>query len=219
MTARVFARLVFVATLGLFGTAQAALYDRGGGLVYDSDLNITWLADANYAKTSGYDADGSMTWLEAMTWVADLSYGGHSDWYLPTTVQPDASCSDQSGESSGHFCTGSAMGHLFYDELGGEVGPITVVHNANYNLFQNFQLDQYWSSTEFPTSFIPNPSSWVFDFRDGGQSAEYQSVHQFALAVHDGDIAAIPEADTWAMLLVGLGMVGTMARRTKQIRT
>lgn len=220
MTTRVFARLMFVATLGFFGTAQAALFDRGGGLVYDSDLDITWLADANYAKTSGYDADGQMTWSEAMTWATNLDYGGHSDWYLPVTVQPDASCSDQSGESTGHFCTGSAMGHLFYDELGGVGGttPLYAVHNENYSLFQNFEPHAYWSSTEYPTAFISLPAAWTFTFGYGGQASDYQSIHHFALAVHDGDIAAIPETDTWAMLLVGLGMVGAMARRTKQIQ-
>lgn len=44
-------------------TAQAALLGRAsltpGGTdyqaVYDTDLNITWLADANYAQTSGYE--------------------------------------------------------------------------------------------------------------------------------------------------------------------
>ena len=25
---------------------------------YDTEANLTWLADANYAQTSGYDADG-----------------------------------------------------------------------------------------------------------------------------------------------------------------
>ena len=33
----------------------AASFDRGGGLIFDSDLNIIWLQDANYAKTSGYE--------------------------------------------------------------------------------------------------------------------------------------------------------------------
>ena len=49
--------------------AGAALIDRGafndgfGGsvhLIYDTDLNITWLGDANFAQTSGVDADGKM---------------------------------------------------------------------------------------------------------------------------------------------------------------
>ena len=35
-------------------SAHAVLVDRGGGMLYDTVLNITWLQDANYAKTSGY---------------------------------------------------------------------------------------------------------------------------------------------------------------------
>ncbi len=42
----------------LAGTAQAGLIDRGGGMIYDTTQNITWLADWNYAQTSGWDADG-----------------------------------------------------------------------------------------------------------------------------------------------------------------
>jgi len=32
-----------------------------------------------------------------------------------------------------------------------------------------------------------------------------------------GNVAAIPEPETWAMLLAGLGMVGAVARRRKQV--
>lgn len=53
------------------GTAQAALIDRSGGMLYDDVLNITWLQDANYAKTSGYDADGKSSWAAANTWAAN----------------------------------------------------------------------------------------------------------------------------------------------------
>lgn len=48
------------------GGAQAALHDRGGGLLYDDVLNVTWLQDANYAMTSGYDADGRTSGYSAM---------------------------------------------------------------------------------------------------------------------------------------------------------
>ena len=65
--------------LGAANMTQAALVDRGGGLIYDQDLNITWLADANYAKTSGYDPYGFMNWSRAMTWAENLSYGGYTD--------------------------------------------------------------------------------------------------------------------------------------------
>lgn len=71
---------------------HAALHDRGGGLVYDDVLDVTWLADANYSRTSGYDDDGLMNWFEAMAWAEQLSYdhvvGGitiahYGDWRLP----------------------------------------------------------------------------------------------------------------------------------------
>ena len=55
--------LRFVACLFVVisSSSHAALYDRGNGLIYDDVLNITWMQDANYAKTSGYDPDGAMT--------------------------------------------------------------------------------------------------------------------------------------------------------------
>ena len=46
---------MFKHTLALVGlslitlSANAALYDRGNGLIYDDVLDITWLQDANYA--------------------------------------------------------------------------------------------------------------------------------------------------------------------------
>lgn len=78
--------LALLAGLSLSGAAQATLIDRGGGMLYDDVLNITWLQDANYAKTSGYDTDGLMNWDAANAWAAGLSYGGYEDWRLPIMV-------------------------------------------------------------------------------------------------------------------------------------
>jgi hypothetical protein len=58
--------LAFTAALGFSGAAGAGLIDRGNGLIYDDVLKITWLQDANYAQTSGYNADGLMNWNAAM---------------------------------------------------------------------------------------------------------------------------------------------------------
>lgn len=57
--------LVAVCVANCSGGASASLIDRGGGLIYDSTKNNTWLQDANYAKTSGFDADGKMYWADA----------------------------------------------------------------------------------------------------------------------------------------------------------
>ncbi len=76
-------RTVFLGALTLAGTAQAALHDRGGGLIYDDVINVTWLQDANYARTSGYNNSSPMDWYQANAWADSLVYGGFDDWRLP----------------------------------------------------------------------------------------------------------------------------------------
>jgi hypothetical protein len=86
-----FAHLMRVALLTLAilaiapQAAQAALVDRGGGMIFDTVLNVTWLQDANYAKTSGYDTDGLLSRSEGIAWASQLTYGGYDDWRLPQT--------------------------------------------------------------------------------------------------------------------------------------
>jgi hypothetical protein len=62
---------------------QATLFDRGNGLIYDDVLNVTWLQDTLYARTTGYDHDGHFTWYDAKNWVDTLVYAGFDDWRLP----------------------------------------------------------------------------------------------------------------------------------------
>lgn len=173
--------------LGLSISAHALLIDRGGGMIYDTDLNITWLQDANYAMTSGFDADGQMTWDEAMSWANNLVYGGFNDWRLPNTLQPDLTCSGQiAGDSFGYNCTGSEMGHLYYTELGNTAGgPLT-----NTGPFINMQ-GNYWSGTEH--ALLPTILAWSFNFFNGVQDADSKDSNYYAWAVRDGDVAAVPE--------------------------
>ena len=153
---------------GLAIPAQAALIDRGpfpdgfGGmvnLIYDDDRNITWLGDANFAQTSGFDADGLITWTTATTvWAPSLTVDGFTDWRLPSAFNQDGS-----GPCGPAFnCMGSEMGHLFYDELGGTaVSSILASGDPDLALFSNIQADVYWSGTEF----APDPrNAWFFGF-------------------------------------------------------
>jgi hypothetical protein len=47
-------KTVAVICLALPICANAALYDRGSGLIYDDVLDITWLADANLASSNTF---------------------------------------------------------------------------------------------------------------------------------------------------------------------
>lgn len=223
-----------VATFSLVTVAQASLLGRNvnGGEVaagdpstvflYDTTLNVTWLADANLAATedfgvrfidpTGYTgADSALKWISAMN-AAD--YLGFDNWRLPTTLQPDPSCSRQDGLGSrGLNCTGSEMGHLFYNELGGVANQdIATTHNANYSLFKNFQSQGfvYWSGTTAGSQ--GRGSTWEFDFGKGFQFSGSNGNGAFMLAVRPGDVlAAVPELSTYALMLAGLAVLGAWA--------
>lgn len=214
----------------MIGSAHAALQGRdlNGSpnsfeAYYDTDLNITWLADANYANTSGYDAVGytgymgSMSWADANTWAANLSFTDavnnitYDNWRLPTTLQPDSSCGDQSGSFSfGSGCTGSEMGHLFYSELGGTANQSILASNdPDVAKFTNL-YDFYWSGTEFASNTV---TAWNFAFSYGTVGVGGKDDSFYALAVSPGDVAAVPEPQTYALMLAGLGLIGWRSLR------
>lgn len=206
-------RLIAAAALSAASlSAHAELQARPGGMVYDTVQNITWLADFNYAKTSGYDADGRMGWLSARNWAGALVYGGFDDWRLPSALGANGA-----GPCGGYNCANSEMGHLFYVDLGGRAGsPYSQGSNAaNISLFINVEsVVSYWSGTEYaPNSF----QSWKFSFNHGWQDWVGQQDAHVAVAVRAGDVlSAVPEPQATAMLLAGLGMLAALGRRRQR---
>ena len=222
------------------GLAQAGLESRAGGtMLYDNELNITWLADANHAKTSGYDADGFMNWDAAKTWADNLVYGGYDDWRLPTVLDTGSPGCDEAygGTDCGYNVQTVAGGtvyselaHMYQNNLGvkgryntsgvyqpdwGVFGNGTGGGQKDFALVKNLQSYAYWSGT----AYAPDPASsaWYLSTDTGGQSYNLQNVGFHAWAVRPGDVAApIPEPETYAMLLAGLGLLGVVARRRKQ---
>jgi len=164
-------RMVFIAMMalvvGISGSAFADLYDRGEGLIYDSDLNITWY-DYTYVDTVN-DGDA---WGQAMAWAATLDIGGVTGWRLPTTP----------GTATGYVNEGE-MGHLYYVGLGNTANQEAFI---NLGPFQNLTGDTYWYGTEYGTN-----EAWDIHMRTGNQS-HYNKInwHYRALAVHDGDVRA-----------------------------
>jgi hypothetical protein len=221
--------LVLLAASLVFGahtSSEAALLARAGGAaVYDTDLNITWLADANLAASNPFGVAGinagNMNWDTTKVWIGALNaaaYLGVSNWRLPTTTEPDPSCDLQTDPRGGfplqgntYNCIGSEMGHLFYVELGGTaLHSIATTHNASYGLFNNLPALDYWSGT----GYEPDATrAWAFGFLIGRQGAGSTGNGFFAWAVAPGDpLNAVPAPTAIWLFVSALAALGSIRR-------
>lgn len=161
-------QVVFLIALLSGINVHAALIDRGTGMIYDTDLGITYLQDANYARTSGYDSDGLMNQSQALKWASDLEYAGYSDWRLPSFR-----------DTMGAFHL-SELGHLLsvenitYDSP----GPFTNIQQYIYTATP-YQPGLYWLSS-------PGYGQNIGDTH-GAYTVGPNSNYWNSMAVRDGD--------------------------------
>jgi hypothetical protein len=142
---------------------SAALVDRGGGLIYDEDRDITWMQNA-------FAAGGDIGRTEAMAWVGDLEFGGFDDWRLPTTLNVDLSTAgfscDQDNRTRLYLnlapCAGGEMGHLIFGEglewdkggatdpdLAGKLAYGSLIDSSGNLWFDNVYGGGYWTSEDY----------------------------------------------------------------------
>ena len=196
------------------GSSQATLIDRGGGLIYDDVLDVTWMQDAAYNWTTGYT--DRLSWADATDFVSNLSYVDTVrgvtwyDWRLPTTFDP-VSGWDTSGLSS-------ELAYMYYVNLGYAANESWDRYDPaptsdNYNPFINLAYRAYWSET---LSEYGN-QAWYVHFHFGAQELNGLADGQYVWAVRDGDVAAltgttpsVPEPGTlglFGLALAGMGLV------------
>lgn len=169
---------------------------------------------------------GLISWWGAkgfVNYLNSISYGGSDDWRLPTVT--DIGKVGCYGGNNGSDCgynvatngtsAGDELAELYYTELGGK-GAISTSGAAqtgfglpNTNTFDNEQRS-YWSGTENPLS---NTQALMFYTSNGEQGSFTKLGGRYVWAVTSGQIAAVPEPESFAMLLAGLGVLGFATRR------
>jgi len=215
--------LIFMCLIFFTNMSHALLIDRGNGLVYDDVQDITWLQDANYSQTSGYDADGLMTWAEANTWATGLVFQGVNDWRLFTRDLFDPNCDytdPGTGYTSGDGCTGSELGYLYYNyfgldaEDGLDPSATDAAGVANMNMFINMQNYNYWDGT------LPKASLteyWDFSLRWGDIVSDYEWNDNYAWAVTDGDVGLTVSAPATGLLLISSLLLILWYKKNKRL--
>ena len=186
---------------------------------YDTVLNVTWLADANYAATqyaqSGGlvgDADGLMDWDTASAWAANLDYFGVTGWRLPFVVDTgstpgcDFGCGGTDcGYNVQTMIDGkvySEFAHLWYVTLGNTARlGISCDEQPGWGFnnkgpFRNAQSYLYWLGTRSP---ICCPwEYWYFEAGQGDQRHADSYYGMYAWPLRDGDVAKSIESLTLA---------------------
>lgn len=194
--------------------------DASAVYLYDTSINVTWLRDAG--------AGGTMAWAAANTWAANLITGNGtnaiSDWRLPTMAPNPIFTYSTNGTTAWGLnvpASSSEMASLFYSTLGDKASISTSgVSQAGFSgltntgSFQNMVTGMYWLGTVQSGN---SANAWIFFTTSGMQKTFAVGTYVHAMAVRTGDVlASVPEPETYAMLLMGLGVIGGIARRRKQ---
>jgi hypothetical protein len=127
---------------------------------------------------------GPFNWAGANTYANTLALAG-GGWHLATITELQGLYNDLQIASvcTGANCTGNIAG---------------------FTGIQPF----YWSGTEV----IPGTFARLFFFDSGVQGAGGEGSQLSAWAVRSGNVAAVPEPQTVALLLFGLGLLGWRTR-------
>lgn len=113
----------------------------------------------------------------------------------------------------------SEMAHLFYVTLGNKAyctpgDPTCAVEQPGWGLtntgnFFYLPASNYWSNLTDPSS----DGSWAFAMNNGWQGPIGSLALSYALFVHPGDVGAVPELGTYALMLAGLTALAAARRQ------
>ncbi len=182
---------------------------------YDSELNITWLADW------GWNSRTPLSWPEARSWVEQFSFGGYAGWRLPFATDSEfpgcnfsyagaTDCGYNSKTVVGDIVF-SELAHMYYITLGNKSPYEPVTENPvsdwgfrNSGPFSNTGngTQYFWSSGQYIGREAD--AAIAFNMHAGNQTEEGLTATWNYIPVLNGDVAAVPESSTTVQLITGL---------------
>lgn len=184
---------------------------------------------------------GRLNWGAALHWIDAMNraeYLGYSDWRLPHVSPINGNDFIHNYSVAGDTDHGynisapatayvgsmaSELAFMFYQNLAnpGYFTPAGVASGCvvswpsdtcldNVGPFYNIQPHAYWFGEDYSAG---TGDVWYFYMVDGYQYVIDKNAPFYAWAVRPGDVAVVPEPQTYALLLTGLGVVGWQVRR------
>ncbi len=194
-----FSIFLFVSILSISNTSYAILFDRGNGMIYDDELDVTWLQDATH-----------LTNIYGDQWVDDLVHAGYDDWRLPKVLTSDG----PDGQGNILNVTETEVSHLLIQTLGNSVNPLAPVGTPSLELnncgpFLDLTYDgcggehydlAWWIGASAEGPFV---RYWTFDIWSGEHRPLHDLHSGFVWAVRDGDVT-VPESSMFTLFAIGL---------------
>ena len=187
--------------------AAASSYCSGGGnpdglSLSDMSFNGMQASDC-YGVVMGND---KLSAINSLAWGGDWTFLGKDENASPSTFMAVEFSLDTSGGKSGTWSLlGTDLDSASLLNLPMELDLVAVLKASNRYaayFFNDIVLDGTDGGT------------WSIAFQNhGGQTPDLGHLSFYVRVDGDGGIPAIPEADTYAMMLAGLALVGLMARR------
>lgn len=140
----------------------------------------------------------------AISATLDSFYAPHRNAATHTTVANGASNSDDIAGTAAHAKNGLGTS-VNFNSKSAFVQAVDADKAANFFYFDNTSPTTYVRASQFATDTAPFAPAFyaTFSFDQAAGTLTYT--------------VPVPEADTYAMLLAGLGMIGLMARRRRLV--